>query len=181
MENHNLEKYLANLNWFNQFFNDLETLFELIAGELTSEFPLPQKNFYYFKSNFKPSIPPYYLMGLGGELYSIQAFWILDPSIIGSQPSFLAEPSLIIVKHSRGDRSLWINDLALKIFKNDSIKLVPSIDNVISGTIIGNEETNFHAFQILLDPFSGSENIKITIRNKIVDVLKQLPEWETQN
>jgi hypothetical protein len=180
MNTQDKERLIANITWFNEFFSDLKALFEMIAKSLSAEFPeLAEQGFYYPKSNDRLSIPPYFIIGLGDQSFAIQVFLLLDITMVEDQPAFAPEPSLIVVKHSRGDKYLWADNYGIRVMRNSQIK-VTTQGQVLSGEIAGGEGkgTRFHAFQVFLDPFVESGDTNEAIQTEIVGKLRALPDWQ---
>jgi hypothetical protein len=172
------ERLVANVNWFNQFFGDLKQLLQAIAKRLSNEFSLSSGSFYYPKSDYTPSIPSFYAIRQKGGSFAVQVYCILNPNLLEDQSAFIPEPSLVIVKHSRGDRALSLSDYGMRVIRNDLVELTGR-GKMISGTILGGEGkgTRFHAFQVPLDPFIGNQNVDEVIRKEIIDMLRQMPDW----
>jgi hypothetical protein len=178
MDKTDQERFLQNVGWFNQFFDDLRLLFEKIAKALSNEFTPPEQNGYYYpKSNAQPSIPAYYLTGMGWKPFAVQVFAILDPTLLENNPNFEFKPSLIVLKHSRGDGYLWVQDLGLQVIRNDQIELTERDGGVISGKTKGNEPTSFHAFQILFNEFTRGQDVEQVIQEAVVEVMRELRDW----
>jgi hypothetical protein len=172
------KRLLENSKWYNEFFNGLHQILAKTAAALTDEYDRKRKMFYYPKFNDKPGIPAYYMLGLGGQS-SIQVYFVLDPQLLEDQSAFLAEPSLIVVKHSRGDRYGNVTDYGIRIISNNGIEYEEfPIDGktLLTGEILAGEGTGtrFHAFQVLLDPFIAQRDLGTVIGEQIVSVLKNL-------
>lgn len=171
------ELFVSNVQWFNQFFFDLNTLFEYIAAELIENFDLDDNKYYYYsKSDYRPSIPDYYVMGMHKkEDYAIQVYAIINPGIVKNPHPFRKEPSFVIVKHSRGDRAAYHKDFGLRVISGNGVPAKESHE-VISGKILGKEITHFHSFQVLFDLFLNLAP-KEAINTAIVEKLRSLETW----
>lgn len=121
MEPKDKQLFVDNFQWFNRFFDDLKTLFDKIAEALADEYELSEKRdwqgYYYYKPDSHPSIPRYYMTGLRVKTFSVQVFGILEPSLFKNNPDFTPEPSLVVVKHSRSDRSVWTKNFGLRFIR----------------------------------------------------------------
>lgn len=170
------QKFTENITWFNQFFENVRQLFERIAQGLKDEYDLPNKVLYYSKTNSKPTIPKYHMIGLGGPDFAIQILAVFDYSLLSNQNVFKVEPSFIIVKHSQGNSYSYVDDFGLKIVKNEEIEQLGWENNKLSGKILKNQ-TYFHAFQILFDDFAKGQDIDDVIQTQIIEQLQQLPDW----
>lgn len=178
MQNEDQQKFVENLAWFNQFFDGLYQLFEKAAKLLSgNDWPDKRPLYYYPRSNFKPAIPPYYMMGIGLSGYAIQIFAILDPSLINSRSGFKTEISLIVVKHSREDKFGYVDEYGLNVIQHRSIQSASHKNNLFSGMIL-KHNTYFHAFQVPLDVFTEGRNMDNVIQAQIVEPTLQLLDWE---
>lgn len=173
-------RYKTNYTWFNRFLNDVKQLLDKIAESLSPEYSLATTSFYYPKSNYVPSIPPYLLMGMGGRRSALQIYAIFDLEIIRDDDIFVTEPSLILVRHSREDKILWADDYGLKVIKSKTNAIIDEENGVISGQISGKAEANFHAFQVPFSYFTGDQSTEKLVQTKIVDVLLNLPDWKEE-
>jgi hypothetical protein len=177
-----IEKFRANYDWFNQFFSDLRQLLEAISNILVSESGLKtsSKSWYYEKPNYQPTLPAYYVTALSSKTSVVQIYAVLNTNLFNGQPAFKKEPSLVIVKHSRTDRVLYTNDYGLMIIGKKQISQTQMNEKVIGGEIRGGEGkgTQYFAFQVLFDSFLAGKDINSAIQTEIVDVLKELTDWE---
>jgi len=176
------ERFRANYLWFNRFFDDLQQLLETISKSLVNAFSweTDSKYWYYEKLRYKPAIPPYYMTALDGGTFAVQIYTVLDTTILEDQPAFENELSLVIVKHSRSDRVLYLNDYGLRIIQNKQITQTWLNKKVITGKILAGEGqgTQYCAFQVPLEVFSVGSDTDGMIQTEIVDVLRDLPDWE---
>ena len=174
-------RFRANYLWFNQFFDDLQQLLETISKACVSTFgwETDNKNWYYGKANYKPSLPPYYVTALSGGTFAVQIYAVLDTTILENQPAFKDELSLVIVKHSRADRVLWMDNYGLRIMGKRDITQARFIEKVITGEFLAGEGqgANYYAFQVPLDVFTSGIETNAIIQTEILDVLAELPDW----
>ena len=182
MDTDDKEKFRKNYIWFNQFFGDLRQLMTAISKRLASEFGLAKsdKSWYYEKPDYQPRIPPYYLTALGGTASVVQIFAVLDETLLEEQRAFKHEPSLIVVKHSRTNRVLYSADYGLRIIGNKGITQAQTNEKVIAGDFRAGDGkgAKYFAFQATLDHFAAGNDIDAAIRTEIIDVLRDLPDWE---
>jgi len=154
---------------------------ESISSSLVSDFSLDSKNvgWYYSKLNSQPTIPPYYVTAISNKSYVIQIYAVIDITLMQDQPAFTKQPSLVIVKHSRADRGLYLEEYGLRIIKNKGITQIRKNEKVISGEILAGEGkgTQYYAFQVTLDHFAAGNDISTAIQTEIVNVLRELPDW----
>jgi hypothetical protein len=176
MNDQDKQRFLENITWFNNFFEDLKLLFDKIGNSLSVEFSMGDPNYYYYKSTSTPSIPAYYVMAQGSDSFTIQNFAIFNPSIIENVEAFNPDPSIILLRHSRGDRVLYIEEFGLRVIRNRNIRQEKINDQVVSGTILGGEETQYQAFQLPYETFASGKNLSDVIRSEVVDVLEKLPD-----
>jgi len=161
------ERFQANYLWFNQFFDDLQQLLEKILKALINEFSWESDSraWYYGKALYKPSIPPYYVTALSGGTFAVQIYAVFDTAILENQPYFTNDPSLVIVKHSRADRVLWLDNYGMRIIENRHITQTLFNENVITGEFLAGEGegAQYYAFQIPLSVFtSGGDTESIS-------------------
>lgn len=177
-------RFQANYRWFNRFFDDLQQLLETISKACVRTFgwETETKNWYYGKSNYKPSLPPHYATVLSGGTCAVQIYAVLDTTILENQPAFKDEVSLVIVKHSRADRVLWLNDYGLRIMNNRGITQSRFNEKVIAGEFLAGDGQGafYYAFQVPLDQFGVSSEIDAVIQTEILDVLQRIPDWERE-
>jgi hypothetical protein len=175
------ERFQANYLWFNQFFDDLHQLLDTIAKALVKEFAWEHESsaWYYGKALYKPSLPPYYVTALRSSNCALQVYAVLDPTLMEHQTAFKNEPSLVIVKHSRSDRVLWLENYGLRVIWNSQISQTWFNKKVITGEILVGEGqgTRYYAFQVPLVVFAPGTDTKAQIRKEIVEVLGELPDW----
>ncbi len=169
-------RFTANWTWFNDFFSGLKQLFDKTARLLRSEFGLSAPKFYHYpQPRTQPGLPQYYIMGLGGERFAVQVFAVLDLTLLENQVEFVAEPSLVIVKHSRGDKALYLQDYGLRVIRGDGLADFRNEDGWVSGLILASK-TRFQAFQVPFDAFAAGKDVEAAIRESVVEVLKRMPE-----
>ena len=177
MDAQDKERFASNVAWFNRFFGDLKLLFERIAKALENEFSWSERGYYYPKSNYQPSIPAYYFMGLGGESFAVQVYAVLDPSLFENNPHFEKEPSLVVVKHSRGDRYLYDRDFGQRVIQNDGIELTERDNGVMIGKTKSNEPTSFYGFQVPFATFTIGQELEKAIQEAVVEMIRKAPNW----
>lgn len=176
MNDQDRARFEENMKWFNQFFGDIKQLFEYIAESLPVEFmpndfTLSSSNFYYPRQNYGPSIPPYYVLMLGGKHYALQVMAIFDHELISGQSPFVSEPSIIVVLHSLAKKSGWIRDYAENVIRNRRIEITEDRGGKLEGYIQVKAPAQFFAFQVSFDRFSGEENAPEAILEHIIDPL----------
>ena len=178
MNQEDLERFEANCEWFNHFFSDLKQLFDRIAQIQANAFEVQSTGYYYPKQNFVPGIPSYYIMAQGAGSFSIQVIAVFDPAEFKNQPHFKAEASLVIIKHSRGDKSLWPDEYGMRVIRNDGVTVEKLEEGVIAGLI--SSRTHYQAFQIPFSKFAAGTDINKAIETEIIQVLKRLPQFNIQ-
>lgn len=166
------DRFVQNREWFNGFFAGVKQIFERSSDMLSSELGLPNRGFYYPKTNFVPSLPPYYFVGLGGDNVALQIVAVFDPTIV-RRPFFNAEPSLFVVEHTDGGRHLYFDRYAGYVLGSGRLEEVSEGDGVLTGQIPGG--ARFHAFQIVLDYFMSGQDVDAEIKQAIVDKVRSLP------
>lgn len=181
MNEKDMERFLNNIQWFNDFFIDVRHIFEAISKNLVSKsLAISRVGSYYVKSQQVPKIPPYYEMELKGINFAIQFFAVFDPQMLANnQQAFKCKPSFVIVKHSRVDRPGWVADYGARVITNDRITQEVFAENVIMGKLIGGDAngTHFFAFQVPFEVFEEGQDINLAIEQHIVRVLRALPDF----
>ena len=174
MNEMDFERFEANRLWFNSFFEDMKSIFDLLAETLVGKSDsLTNVGYYYPKQQFVPGLPPYYMVGVGGAEHAVQVYAIVDGSVLRNQDRFMPQPSLIVVRHSRGDRYLYIKDFGLRIIQNDRIRYShDGKSDIIQGSI--GDSVKFQAFQVPLSEFSTGTAVDQAISANIIDVLQSL-------
>jgi hypothetical protein len=182
MDQKDIARFDANVTWFNQFYDRLKYIFDeiaemLLADEIIPEGPTTSASYYYYASKTRPSIPPYYALGLKGFDCALQIFAVLDVSLFRDPGPFKAEPSLVVVTYSQADRFAWYKDFGLRVVRTDRVRLDSGEGPVVSGSIINQESTRFHAFQVAFDDFADARALADVIDREIIRVLQELPDW----
>jgi hypothetical protein len=175
------QRLLENSTWYNEFLDGLHQILAKTATALVDEYDRKKRIFYYPKANDKPKLPSYYMIGLGG-VSAVQVYFVLDPQLVEDQPAFLAEPSFIVVKHTRGERYGYVLDYGIRILSNNGVACATSNVGgkaILTGELLAGEGkgAKFHAFQVLLDPFIAQQDLNKVIEDQIVGVLKSLPAF----
>ena len=157
-----LTRLIDNIQWFNQFFDDVYRLFQRIATTLRRELALPDSGFFYYRPNNLLQIPPYYVVGIGGDAtYAVQVFLILDVNQMENQPAFKPEVSFIVVRHPIGKHYIHLDGYGVRVIRNqvDQISVTQSaeVGPIVSGRIAegGRKGTKFQAFQVPLEAFAA--------------------------
>lgn len=169
------ENLVANVEWFNHFFEGLRYLVDATSEVLADELGLKQGSFYYPKSNHQPSLPDYWMHGMYDDNYALQIFFVLQPGIL-EHPRFKREPSFILVKHGSPNDSLSPSAYGLRVMSNDGLRLV--IDEVgrLSGSFVQQEAdgVGFAAAQVLMDAFMENGDAKDAVRSQFLSAVRGL-------
>jgi len=178
MDQINRKLFEENMQWFNMFFKDLKTLYDNISTALINQVDLEEgRHFYYYAKPNLPSIPDYYVMGMRKKPeFAIQVYVILEPKMIKNPDFKYKEPSFIIVKHSRPDRMAHYSGFGNRVIYGN-VKISNKYPSIVSGEILGRDPAQFHAFQVLLDPFINNPNPEPVIDSEIVKKLLDLENW----
>jgi len=176
------ERFTENFDWFNQFFQDMRQLLKNIHKALKNElsYTIAHRGWYYEKSKSQPSLPPYWVTAISEDGFALQIFLILDISLLENNPYFINELSLVLVKHSRSDKSGYFNDYGMRVVQNKEIIIRREQNKFASGEISRSEgtQTKFQAFQVPLSAFTNGKEFQNVIQEKIVAVLRDMPVWE---
>ena len=144
-------------------------------------YTIANRGWYYYKPDNEPAIPPYWVTGISEDGFALQIFLILDVSLLDKHPNFTKELSLVLVKHSRSDKSGYFNDYGMRVVvQNSRIINRREHNKFISGEISRSKgtATKFQAFQVPLSAFTNSKEIQNVIQDEIVAVLRDMPGWE---
>ena len=136
MNAEDLERFIVNRSWFNEFFLGLRQPFDRVSTMLSKEFSLPSQGSYYSKPNFYPSIPPYYVRGLGGDQIAIQILAVFDITML-RHPFFKPEPSLVVIKHGDAEKYPVLTEYAERIVGDGPIADEEESDSTLSGLLRG--------------------------------------------
>lgn len=176
-------RFVANVKWFGQFFGGIRQLYGIVVESLPAEFfpegfKLKSTNFYFPRQNWAPSIPPYYVLMVGGRQFALQILAVLDPDEFGQPGLFIAEPSLVVVLHSQANRYGYISDYALRVIGNRGIEIAQQADNnKYRGKINAKPPADFFSFQVPFDKFSTNQNSRNAVREYIADpIIEYLEE-----
>ncbi len=163
----------ANIQWFNQFFEGIRNIYDILADGLPEElFPavaaLSSDCFHFPRLKVVPSIPPYYAFLLAGPKHGLQVLTIVDAHLIARDGPFASEPSIIPVLHSNPDKNSRVDDLGLKVIKNHALEFVHKKDNMVSGHIQAPHPADFFAFQVSLDHFSDIQDTEQAVQRYLL-------------
>lgn len=187
MKDQDRARFRANILWFNQFFEGIRNIYEMVLDQLPVEsFPtastLSSEVYYFPRKKVSPSIPPYYALLLEGANSALQILTVIDSSLIARHSFFVHEPSIVIVVHSQVSKASWADEFALNVIQNHKLSIKNQEAGVVWGQINSRYSANFFAFQVPLDLFSDTENPQAAVRRHIVDPLlenltKGFPEY----
>ena len=187
MKEQDRARFKANIRWFNEFFEGIRNIYEMVVSQLPSEsFPtsstLTSEIYYFPRQKVAPSIPPYYALLLEGSRSALQILTIIDSVLIARNGFFIQEPSIIVVLHSQANKAGWADEFALNVIQNHKVIVNQKEDGVIWGQIKSRYPANFFAFQVALDIFSETENPQAAVRHYIVNPIlenltKGFPEY----
>lgn len=179
MNDRDQSRFVANIEWFNQFFGSIRQLYGIVVemllptGFFPKGFALKSGNFYFPKQNWAPTIPPYYVLMCGGEQLALQIVAVFDPNIFNKQGPFALEPSFVVVVHSEAGRYSYINDYALRVIGNREIEIARRADGKFWGSMNSKPPASFFAFQVSFDEFSADQDSRDAARECIVDPITE--------
>ncbi len=174
MNNQDQSRLIANVKWFNDFFNGIRQLYEIVVETLPQDFfaensTLTSGNFYFPSQKYAPTIPSYYALMLGGEQIALQILTILDPELFSTSSLFTKEPSIVVVLHTQPSKYGYISDYALRLLGNRGIEVTQKAEDRFWGRINTKLPADFFAFQVSFDKFSASQNPNDAVREHIVE------------
>lgn len=180
MKEQDRARFRANIQWFNQFFEGVRALYEMIVNQLPSEyFPsaatITSDNYYFPRQKIVPSIPPYYALLVEGSKHSLQILTIVDAGLIARNGYFAHEPSIISVVHTQANKNSWLDEFALNVVRNQKVELVRKSDEIIWGRITSKYPADFFAFQVALDKFSETADpLDAVSKNVVKPIIENL-------
>jgi hypothetical protein len=174
MKDRDRKRFQSSITWFNQFFDGMKQIFELVAtlmpaGFSVEDFSTNLENFYYPAFKATPSIPPYYAFTLPGSKAALQLVSVIDESIFPRHGHFTVEPSLVVVLHSRPEKFAWVDEFALKVIKSDHLEQDSKTGKVLHGKIAGKYPAAFFAFQVPYDRFSDIRHPPAAVSKYIIE------------
>jgi len=190
MNDQDQSRLIATVKWFNDFFNGIRQLYEIVVETLPQDFfaensTLTSGNFYFPSQKYAPTIPPYYVLMLGGQQVALQILTILDPELFGNPDLFTKEPSIVVVLHSQTSKYGHITDYALRLLGNRVIEVTQKAEDKFWGRINAKLPADFFAFQVCFDKFSADQNPNDAVHEHIVepinDYLRSLRQSEDRN
>jgi hypothetical protein len=172
MKEHDRARISASINWFNQFFDGIRQIYELIVDLLPAEFfiddfTVSTGNYYFPRYKTAPSIPPYYALMLEGRKCALQVVSILDTNLFGEGVPFIMEPSIIVVAHTQTDKFGWVGEFALMVIENRKVELSKTVDGISWGKINAKFQADFFAFQAQYDKFTDY-NLQAPVQQYII-------------
>jgi hypothetical protein len=178
MNHDDQSRFVANVQWFNRFFADIRQLYELVVDLMPNDFfnesfVPSSRNYYFSKQNFAPTIPPYYVLMVGGKRLALQVLTVFDPSYFGNPSLFANEPSIVVVLHSQADRYGYIEEYAERVIGNKEIRIEKQDEGRLWGRIHAKVPADFFSFQVTLDRFSAERDPHDAVREHIVRPIQE--------
>ena len=178
MKEQDRARFRANIDWFNQFFDGMRSIYEMIVNQLPTEFfpaasLVTSEKYYFPRLKTVPSIPPYYALLVEGLKHGLQILTIIDAGLIARNGFFIREPSIIIVLHSQAHKNSWVDEIGLNVISNRKVELIHKADGIIWGHIKAKIPADFFAFQVALDKFSDIDNTQEVVRQNIVHPIQE--------
>ncbi len=174
MKDRDKARFRDNVNWFNQFFDGIRQIYELIINLMPMEF-FPEGfiansgNFFFPRHKAAPSMPAYYGLVIEGRKYALQVVSVIDASLFAQGGPFIIEPSMIVVVHSQVEKYGWLNDFALKVIRNQQVEITRKVGDVSWGKISAKYPADFFTFQIQYDRFSDNKSPQEAVSSNIVE------------
>jgi len=172
MKDQDRERFRANIHWFNQFFDGVRDIYEMVGDQLPVEyFPaatISSENFYFPRQKNVPSIPPFYAFLFEGFKHGLQIITVIDANLIARNSGFIREPSIIIVVHTQPDKNSWLDEFAMDVVRHNKVEILEKDRGIIWGCFKGKYMAQYFSFQVGLDKFSGVENPQQAVRQYIM-------------
>jgi hypothetical protein len=174
MKDRDRKRFQSSITWFNQFFDGMKQIFELVTtllpvGFLPDDFSTTIDNFYYPAFKATPSIPPYYALILPGSMAALQLVAVIDENIFPPHGSFNIEPSLVAVLHNRPDKYAWVDEFALRVINSNNLEGLKKYRETVYGKLAGRYPADFFAFQVQYDLFSDIRNPPEAVTKYIIN------------
>ena len=169
------ETFVRNRAWFNEFFDGVKQLFERAADLLSSEWALPFA-VYLIRRRTSSQAASVLHPGARGRGIRGSRGNAIDPTLI-LRPSFVPEPSFVVVKHADGDRHLYFTDYAEYVLGSGPLIEAAEQGATLSGRIPG--RARFHAFQVGFEHFASGRDLHLELEGTVVQRLRSLPPFPT--
>jgi|GEM_PF-6574006 len=172
MSSTNPERFFELVTWFNNFSNQLYTLYTKISIHFTKELNLKEIKRYANSSLVMPYIADVFHMGFKGkEKFSVHVMTLLNKDKL-THSAYDHIPSIFVVKLDGGrgyfDNEYW------DLFSENNLTIEKTDKNFITGEIkVGGEEWKFTAFQVDLE-FFNLESADSVISKEILPKLKKM-------
>ena len=172
MVNSNPERFFGLVRWFNDFSNQLYTLYTKISKRITKEFKLKEVKRYANSSLVLPLIADVFHMGFKGKMeYSIHVMTLFNKDKL-THKAYDQTPSIIFVKIGGG--AGMFSDRYWYLFSEDNLTITKTDEGMIQGEIKAeDEEWKFDAFQVDLELFD-SQNADSVISKEILPKFRKL-------
>jgi hypothetical protein len=178
MNEQDRKRFQANIQWFNQFFDGIQHIYDIVLDELPIEFfperlTFTSENYYFPRQKVTPTIPPYYALMVEGYKYALQILTIVDASLISGSGYFVREPSIITIVHTQADKNCWVDEFALNVIGGRNVEFTKKLNETFWGSISTECPAEFFAFQVGLDKFSDSDNLLTAVRQHLLAPLTE--------
>jgi len=158
MDSETAETFFYNVRWFNNFFNDMKSLFDKLGDEIEKNANCSDRWIYYYKPGQFPQIPSTYFLAMQHNeaiknegLHHLQIIGVFDDQYIKNEHLKIHEPSLIVIQHDYRDNSTWIGNNILQDYSTKDV--VKEVDYII-GILDSDPKIRFRSFIIPLEKFS---------------------------
>lgn len=173
MNEQDRKRFGANIQWFNQFFEGIRNIYDMVLEDLPAEyFParraFTSENYYFPRQKIAPSIPSYYALLVEGFKYALQILTVVDVNLISRSGYFIFEPSIIIVAHNQPEKSSWVGRFALDVIGNKNVEITQKVYRTFWGHITSGQQAEFFTFQVEVDQFSETDNLKSAVHQHII-------------
>jgi hypothetical protein len=174
MPNTNPERFFELVTWFNNFSNQLYTLYTKISSYFAKELNLKEIRRYSNSSQVMPYISEVFHMGFKGkEEFSIHVMTILNKDKL-THIAYDHIPSIFVVKLDGGN-GYFSNEL-WPLFSEENSTLEKDAEGFIKGLIkVGGEDWIFNASQVNIELFN-SESVDSVISKEILPKMRKMLE-----
>ena len=172
MPDTNSERFFELVAWFNNFSNQLYTLYTKISTRFTKELNLKEIKRYANSSLVVPYIADVFHMGFKGkEKFSVHVMTILNKDKL-THTTYDHIPSIFLVKLDGGN-GYFSNEL-WPLFSEENSTLEKDSEGFVKGSIkVGGEDWKSIAFQVNIELFN-SESADSVISKEILPKMSKM-------
>lgn len=166
----NGQKLFELVGWFNNFSDQLGTLYKKIADMIKKNLKYTFTKMYVDFWTVQPHIASIYHMGFKANGFSIDIITNLDKNII-THKAYANTPSINCFKIIGGD-GYFITDDYKTMISEDNLTIERSGEFITGKINLHGNETEFTCFQVPLEMFNGKDADEVIMREIITKIQK---------